>query len=283
MARIRTIKPDFWKHEQLGRLSFGARLTFVGLWSLADDEGRGRADTEHLWGQLHSYTPLSTKALWKRILSELKAVKDDRGPLVIFYKAAGAAYYWIPGFKRQQRIDEPSPSKFPPPPNSGNVPGSVPDDSSLERRQEGSKERKGEEGDGKTPPPVEEPGKKAPETEAEEREIDRTVAAFAFCNTPGVPAKANAIRDLRRLGISHEFIRSIAGKQEQKPFYDIIRSLEKGKAKPEFKASPPAPKACRRCSGLGKVADLEKSTPEKGVYKPCPDCGPPPAPAQAVG
>ena len=151
MARIRTIKPEFWKHEQLGRMSFGARLTFVGMMSMADDEGRGQADPEHLWGQLHSYTPPSGKAVWKRIMGELRAVKDNRGPLVVFYRVGGAAYYWLPGFNRQQRIDEPSPSKLPTPPNSGNAPGAVREGSALEGRggDQGSgkgRERRGGEG-----------------------------------------------------------------------------------------------------------------------------------------
>ena len=39
MARIRTIKPEFWEDEDVGRLSPMARLLFIGSWSLADDEG----------------------------------------------------------------------------------------------------------------------------------------------------------------------------------------------------------------------------------------------------
>lgn len=40
MARARNIKPGFFKNEVLAELSLGTRLIFIGLWCLADREGR---------------------------------------------------------------------------------------------------------------------------------------------------------------------------------------------------------------------------------------------------
>lgn len=40
MARARNIKPSFFKNEQLVELPMATRLLFVGLWTLADREGR---------------------------------------------------------------------------------------------------------------------------------------------------------------------------------------------------------------------------------------------------
>lgn len=40
MARIRTIKPDFFKNEGLAELPALTRLLFIGLWTQADREGR---------------------------------------------------------------------------------------------------------------------------------------------------------------------------------------------------------------------------------------------------
>lgn len=40
MARSRNIKPSFFSNEDLVELSFEARLLFIGLWTLADREGR---------------------------------------------------------------------------------------------------------------------------------------------------------------------------------------------------------------------------------------------------
>ena len=40
MARIRTIKPEFFKNEQLAELPAMTRLLFIGLWTLSDRSGR---------------------------------------------------------------------------------------------------------------------------------------------------------------------------------------------------------------------------------------------------
>lgn len=40
MARIRSIKPEFWSSEQVMECSVTARLMFIGMWNFADDLGR---------------------------------------------------------------------------------------------------------------------------------------------------------------------------------------------------------------------------------------------------
>lgn len=52
MGRIRTIKPEFFRSRSLARCPVGARLTFAGLWTEADDHGRGVADPRILKGAL---------------------------------------------------------------------------------------------------------------------------------------------------------------------------------------------------------------------------------------
>ncbi len=39
MARIRTVKPEFWTDERTGQLSHGAKCFFIGLLNLSDDYG----------------------------------------------------------------------------------------------------------------------------------------------------------------------------------------------------------------------------------------------------
>src|SRR3546814_14876688 len=41
MARIRTIKPEFWTSETIAALPIRTRLTFIGLWTYVDDNGVG--------------------------------------------------------------------------------------------------------------------------------------------------------------------------------------------------------------------------------------------------
>ncbi len=210
MARIRTIKPSFWDHEQLGRASALARLTFAGLISQADDEGRGKADPDWLWGRLHAYAPPALKASWKRTLSELEALKDDDGPLVVFYKVADASYYWLPAFCNQQYIEKPSKSTLPAPPNSGNGPLAVRDTSPLEGKgREGiGKERRGGEGfpsflpSAGTPEGTEKPQSPPPTERGPEVGIDDVVSAYAR-RDPSVPSGKVRLEVSRalRLGI----------------------------------------------------------------------------------
>ena len=39
MARIRSIKPQFWTSEQIAECSPNARLAFIGMWCFCDDYG----------------------------------------------------------------------------------------------------------------------------------------------------------------------------------------------------------------------------------------------------
>lgn len=53
--RIRTLKPELWQNEKVGDLSHGARLLFVGLITMADDEGRFRARPSVILGHVFPY------------------------------------------------------------------------------------------------------------------------------------------------------------------------------------------------------------------------------------
>lgn len=136
MPRIRTIKPELWESEKLGRLSVLARLSFVGLISLADDEGRGRGDPAFLFARLHAYAPDVGPKDMRKALDEIAGVG-----LAAFYQAAGCSYYAIPTWADNQKIDKPSTSKLPAPStgvkafgeDSANVRGTLGEDSPLDQ------------------------------------------------------------------------------------------------------------------------------------------------------
>lgn len=52
MARKRMIDPNIWDSEDFGKLSDLSKLVFIGLFSLADDEGRGRCNPGYLKSKL---------------------------------------------------------------------------------------------------------------------------------------------------------------------------------------------------------------------------------------
>ena len=108
--RMRSIKPELWQDEAVGDLSRDARLLFIGLITMADDEGRFRALPSLILGHVFPY---DVDAL-RRLDGWLREVAD--AGLIVLYEVDGRPYGVLPGFRRHQRINRPSPSRLPAPP-----------------------------------------------------------------------------------------------------------------------------------------------------------------------
>lgn len=106
--RIRSIKPEFWESESLGRVSREARLLFIGLFSCCDDHGRARASSRLLASRLYPYDDDALKKLpaWIEELEKERCIR--------LYKVNGESYLDIPKWLNHQKIDKPSASKLPP-------------------------------------------------------------------------------------------------------------------------------------------------------------------------
>lgn len=111
--RIRSIKPEMWQDEKIGRLSRDARCLFCGLISFADDDGRFRALPAAILGHVFPYDPDAPRKLtgW---MDELM----DEG-LVFIYEVDGLPYGVLPKWHSHQKINRFSPSLLPEP--SGNA------------------------------------------------------------------------------------------------------------------------------------------------------------------
>lgn len=48
MARIRTVKPEFWTDKKISELSHSAALFFIGTWNFCDDEGKFILDPKQM-------------------------------------------------------------------------------------------------------------------------------------------------------------------------------------------------------------------------------------------
>ena len=107
MPRIRTIKPEFPQSESMGRVSRDARLTFLELWTLADDEGRLRGNSRMLASLLFPYDD-DAPGLIDKWLGEL-----EREGCVIRYQIEKDSYIQICNWLIHQKIDHPSKSKIP--------------------------------------------------------------------------------------------------------------------------------------------------------------------------
>lgn len=107
MARIRSIKPEFWTDEKIVELSPWARLLFIGLWNFADDDGRMVYSPKRAKMQIFPADLVEVSEL----IGELR-----RENLVRIYTVDSVEYLEIPGFSRHQKIDRRTASKLPPPP-----------------------------------------------------------------------------------------------------------------------------------------------------------------------
>jgi hypothetical protein len=137
MARIRSIKPEFWTSEQVTECSLNARLLFIGLWNFADDLGRMPMSAKSIKAKVFPADDMPLQNV-SGMLQEL-----SRNGLILPYEVDGKEYLQITGWQHQ-RIDKPQPGKYPAPVAgySTNDPGVVATDR-IGKEEEG-KERKGE-------------------------------------------------------------------------------------------------------------------------------------------
>ena len=117
MARIRTIKPDFFKHEDLFDLEqetgLPVRIAFAGLWTVADRDGRFEWKPRTLKTDVLPHDPVD----FAQVLDALAT----RGFLNT-YEVDGRRYGVIPSWERHQVINNrESQSVLPPPPQSDNA------------------------------------------------------------------------------------------------------------------------------------------------------------------
>lgn len=107
MARIRTIKPEFPQSESVGKLSRDARLLYIQLWTIVDDEGRARAASRMLASLLYPYDD-DARNLIDGWLGEL-----EHGNHIRRYEVDGSHYLEIVKWLDHQKIDKASRSKLP--------------------------------------------------------------------------------------------------------------------------------------------------------------------------
>jgi len=143
MARIRSIKPELPQSESMGNVSRDARLTFILLWTLSDDEGRLRGNSRMLASLLFPYDD-DVPAL---IDGWMKELEDE--DCITRYKIDGQSFVQIRNWLIHQKIDKPSKSKIPSFVDSSK-PFAKPREESSEEGIKGSEDQ-GEEGNGSPP------------------------------------------------------------------------------------------------------------------------------------
>lgn len=107
MARIRTVKPEFWTDEKIVECSIPARLLFVGLFNFADDKGCMERSPKRIKMQVFPADTIDCEPLIMELITH---------GLLTEYSVNGSQYLQIPGFLKHQKINRPSNSNIPLPP-----------------------------------------------------------------------------------------------------------------------------------------------------------------------
>ena len=106
MARIRTIKPEFWRHPVLGRLPDDQQLLALALLSMSDDEGFFRAQPELIRGDVQPFREdLATISRGLAKLSEIGWIEVVDHPE---QGSIGRVKKWAD----HQKVDHPKASKL---------------------------------------------------------------------------------------------------------------------------------------------------------------------------
>ena len=147
MARLRTIKPEFFTSEQIVECSTNARLQFLGILCFSDDGGIHPASVKRLKMEVWPGDQVSEKDVTK-YMAELIRV----GLVGEFESSEGDMYWWVTGWSRHQRIDKPT-LRFPGPFDEGSkiIRLGIDDGSTSPRpgMERSGEERNGEEKKGK--------------------------------------------------------------------------------------------------------------------------------------
>jgi hypothetical protein len=108
MARIRSIKPEFFTSLTIADLTLSARLTFIGLWTYVDDNGVGPADPRLIRAAIW---PLEEAPdILQRTREDLQSLQSAR--LITLYEASGRPLVYVNGWDEHQKVSHPRKPRF---------------------------------------------------------------------------------------------------------------------------------------------------------------------------
>lgn len=111
MARIRSIKPEFFTSLTIAEQPLSARLTFIGLWTYVDDNGVGQADPRLIRAAIW---PLEEAPdILQRTREDLRSLQEGR--LITLYEASGRPLVYVNSWNEHQKVSHPRKPRFPTP------------------------------------------------------------------------------------------------------------------------------------------------------------------------
>jgi hypothetical protein len=108
MARMRTLKPEFFRDKKIRQLTPTAALVYQAIWCMADDGGVAPADPERIYGEMFIGWTHVTLADITVALSELSG-----STRIALYRVGDDVFAEIPKFTEHQKPSHPSKYRYP--------------------------------------------------------------------------------------------------------------------------------------------------------------------------
>ena len=108
MARIRSVKPEFWTDGDMLKLSRDTRLFYIGLWNFADDNGVVESDPLSLKARIFPCDEVDVS----KCITELQSVQK----VIVYKNGDKKEWLMIKSFLNHQLVDRPRKSNNPLPP-----------------------------------------------------------------------------------------------------------------------------------------------------------------------
>ena len=119
--RIRSIKPEFWRSDDIDALDWDTRLVFIGLWSYVDDNGVGIYKMSNIVSDLFAsdFYRNPTETL-SRVSEALKRLESRS--MIDLYRVGDRDYLHITNWERHQRVNNPNKPRYPLPTSENSEP-----------------------------------------------------------------------------------------------------------------------------------------------------------------
>lgn len=112
--RIRNVKPEFYRSDDIDRLTWEQRYFFIALFSYVDDNGVGRDRLSDICADLlagdFSVEPTETLGRVRQTLDVLEG-----NGLIVRYAVDGRRFMFITGWDRHQYVKNPNKERYPRP------------------------------------------------------------------------------------------------------------------------------------------------------------------------
>lgn len=110
--RIRSIKPEFWRSDDVNEMTIEDRLLFIGLWSYVDDNGVGIDRHSSICADLFAHDlSVSPHDTFKRVQDGLSRLHSLG--VIVRYSVENKDYLEIVNWSKHQKINRPSPGRYP--------------------------------------------------------------------------------------------------------------------------------------------------------------------------